>query len=304
MLSLGVGNFNTFMGNGAGPPENFIGNKHARSRKTEAYREALQLQMEQDNERRKETNDTHPLECQVQKHIIRPAKLEDLSDSLGFFIGEDQKDSTEKKKQAILMYKAQLDRDAQKTKFTSPNDNIVYDRKPVIRKISTPPSGEFNIGGDEALTRQRKKQETLDFYHAQNNGNKNTKTKNISYDNPYDYDRKPFVRKISTPVVGEFHIGGDDTADRQRRKNDAIAHARSQPQYTSSKIEPKEDTSGFFIGADEKDLSHSKHMKQLQYRDALDTQVRRNEEQSQLLKDKLREEDYNSSLHKLPYARH
>lgn len=162
---------------------------YKRNERANAYRNALQNQMESDNEtkrREKILEDEHPLEMRVQRYSLK-SKIEEKDEDQTFNIGNGDILSKEEKRAAQAKYRNQLEADSQRSRDISYHDDQLSGRKPFIRRPISP-NGSFAIGQDEVANKQKKKQDAAEFYRQDMLKNSNTiKNKSRSnYDNQYD----------------------------------------------------------------------------------------------------------------------
>lgn len=144
---------------------------HGKNKSKDAYRHALQEQIESDRELRnyyKEHEDDHPLEMRVERHSIKPTRGdEEYEDGNEFFIGADERNKRGQTKASQLQYASALDEDIARMHEHPRNEDDEYSsRKPYERSVSPVEEGFF-IGRDEKAEKQHKKEQAVAFYRAE-----------------------------------------------------------------------------------------------------------------------------------------
>ena len=160
---------------------------HDRSKPKDAYREALQMQMESDKQLRdynRAHEEDHPLEMRVERvslkknrDVIGGVAGEDIAqqyhdDGTEFFIGADERNKRGQQKQIARDYASQLDEDLQLRRMRdqrADDDYCQSNRKPYERAHSplAPEHSGFFIGRDEVAEKAKKKQQAVDFYRSE-----------------------------------------------------------------------------------------------------------------------------------------
>jgi hypothetical protein len=141
---------------------------YKRNDRTNAYRYALQQQIEADEDqkrREKMVSEEHPLEMKVQRYQLKPKVVEDEEDQT-FQIGSRDNRTTEERRSAQANYRAQLQADSTRFKEMIHVDETPVGRKPYSRRPISP-SDTFYIGKDEAATKLQKKKESNEFYREE-----------------------------------------------------------------------------------------------------------------------------------------
>jgi hypothetical protein len=142
---------------------------YKRNDRTNAYRYALQQQIiddEQSKRQEKMTADDHPLEMKVHRHQLKQKTAEEDAEDQTFQIGAQDNRSLEDRRSAQAKYRAQLEADSYRFKEMVHSDDPLAGRKPYIRRPVSP-SDSWNIGKDEAVTKLQKKKEANEFYRQE-----------------------------------------------------------------------------------------------------------------------------------------
>jgi hypothetical protein len=141
---------------------------YKRNDRTNAYRYALQQQIEADEDQKRRErmiSEEHPLEMKVQRYQLKHKSLEEEEDQT-FQIGTRDNRTTEERRSAQASYRAQLQADSSRFKEMVQVDEAHAGRKPYSRRPVSP-SDTFNIGKDEAATKLQKKKESNEFYREE-----------------------------------------------------------------------------------------------------------------------------------------
>lgn len=254
MLSIGVGSVRQLSGTKSRDKPNVLSKDN---RNGDAYKIELLNQIEANKEAKRNSKfyeEVHPLESRVQKHGVQKLSNTEAveEDVFSFFIGDDQKELSQKKRESIKGYREQLDRDIahRKQEESIDAENIYHGRKPVVRSFSPNTFQEFVIGADPDAVKLAKRKQATEFRKQQEQNAVN------------------------------------------------ISKTRERSMYIG-------DTTGFFIGGDEKVLNDTIALKRIQYKDALDAQVSHNDENKNIQRYKLLEEDLDRKNYgRLPYSKY
>jgi hypothetical protein len=143
---------------------------YKRTDRTTAYRHALQQQILDDEESKRQermTADDHPLEMKVNRYSLKNKAADDeTDDDQTFQIGTQENRSMEDRRSAQAKYRAQLESDSHRFKEMTHSDDPLVGRKPYARRPISP-SDSWNIGKDEAVTKLQKKKEANEFYRQE-----------------------------------------------------------------------------------------------------------------------------------------
>lgn len=145
-------------------------NSSPKKEKAERYRRFLQQQMDDDRQYKlsvREKADLHPLEEKMNRVSLKKKEIVPADPNSGYFIGVDERFSKDRKKQAQRDYREQLEADTRQINGNPTWNDDLSKRKSVTRKISSDVVGAFNIGQDEALVRQKKREQASEFYRQE-----------------------------------------------------------------------------------------------------------------------------------------